>query len=182
MRNKFLIILFAAASVLVSCKKEKEETVVENKNVKKYFNVEIEAAASKSDNFAMYFSEDGTVDFKGGNAVWCGIKGGNAFETLTFALSEEKLPTHMRLDFGLKTDQDSVVVKNVKVDYYGNEYQFKGSDFFQYFIEDKQFSTKIDAAKGTVTFLKKDGTYKTPYYYPTQATIDNIKKITTIKQ
>jgi hypothetical protein len=79
----------------------------------------------------------------------------------------------------MKTDQDSVVVKNIKVGYYGNDYQFKGSDFFQYFIEDKQFNTKIDAAKGTITFLKKDGAYKTPYYYPTQATIDNIKKITT---
>lgn len=176
------MIVFAVSSVLVSCKKEKEETVVENKNVNKFFSVELEAAASKADNFAVYFSEDNTVDFKGTNAVWSGIKGGNQFETLTFALSEERIPTHIRLDFGLKADQDSVVVKNVKVSYYGNDYQFKGSDFFQYFIQDKQFNTKTDVAKGTITFLKKDGTYKTPYYYPTQATIDNIKKITTVKQ
>ncbi|TBX71228.1 hypothetical protein EZL74_01605 [Flavobacterium silvisoli] len=181
MRTKFLMIVFAVSSFLVSCKKEKEETVIENKNVNKFFSVELEAAASKADNFALYFSEDNTVDFKGTNAVWSGIKGGNQFETLTFALSEERIPTHIRLDFGLKADQDSVVVKNVKVSYYGNDYQFKGSDFFQYFIQDKQFSTKIDVAKGTITFLKKDGTYKTPYYYPTQATIDNIKKITTAK-
>lgn len=182
MKNKFLIVLCAVIATFTSCKNEKEVTKEENKNVKNFFNVEVEAMASKADNFAMYYSEDGTVNFKDVNAVWCGIKGGPEFEKVAFALSGEKMPTHIRLDFGLKTDQDSVVVRNIKVDYFGNDYQFKGSDFFKYFIEDKQFSTKTDPAKGTVTFYKKDGTYKTPYYYPTQATIDSIVKITTSKK
>ncbi|KGO89071.1 hypothetical protein [Flavobacterium suncheonense] len=182
MKNKFLIVLFAAVATLTSCKNEKEVSKEENKDVKKYFNVEIEASAAKSDNFAMYFSEDGTTNFKDINAVWAGIKGGPEFQKVTFNLSEEKMPTHIRLDFGLNNDQDSVVIKNVKVDYFGKDFQFKGSEFFKYFIEDKQFNTKIDAAKGTVTILKKDGVYKTPYYYPAQGSIDGIIKITSTKK
>ena len=127
----------------------------------------------------MYFSEDNTSNFKDINAVWHGIKGG-AEETVPFILTEEKIPTHIRLDFGLK-NQDSVVVKNIKVDYFGNTLEIKGSDFFNYFIKDEQFITKTDPAKGTLTILAKEGVYKTPYYYPTQLTIDKIKEITTKK-
>jgi hypothetical protein len=99
---------------------------------------------------------------------------------LKFALTEDKIPTHMRLDFGLK-NQDSVVIKSIKVDFYGNSYQFNGSDFFNYFIKNDQFVTKIDQAKGTMTILPNEGFYSTPYYYPTQLTIDKIKEITTNK-
>ena len=180
MKNKFLVLLVAAMTTLVSCgdkKDEKKEEVV--KNVNEFFSVEVEALASKTDDFAMYFSEDNTSNFKDVNAIWHGIKGG-ADEKISFVLSGEKVPTHSRLDFGLK-NQDSVVVKNIKVDFFGNNFQVKGSDFFTYFIKDEQFVTKTDPAKGTLTIFAKEGVYKTPYYYPTQLTIDKIKEITTKK-
>lgn len=179
MKNRFLILVFTSLTYLVSCNDKKEENKDESKAVNEFFSVEIEALASKSDDFAMYFSEDNTSNFKDVNAVWHGIKGG-ANEKVPFVLSGEKIPTHIRLDFGLK-NQDSVVVKNIKVDFFGNSFQVKGSDFFTYFIKDEQFVTKTDAAKGTLTILAKDGVYKTPYYYPTQLTIDKIKEITTKK-
>ena len=57
MKNKFLVLLVAAMTTLVSCgdkKDEKKEEVV--KNVNEFFRVEDEALASKTDDFAMYFS------------------------------------------------------------------------------------------------------------------------------
>lgn len=186
--KKIILISIVSISLLslVSCKKEQtnNENVdkIDQKEVaKQNFNVQVQASSSIQDDFALYFTEDGTVDFNGKNAVWSGIKGGNNSEIVNFELSEDIIPTHIRLDFGLKNNQDSVVVKNVKVNFYENSFEFIGSDFFKYFIEDKQFNTKIDVAKGTLTLLKKDGAYKTPYFYPTQLTIDNIKKITTNK-
>lgn len=176
MKCKFLILAIASLTVLFSCNGKKEDA----KPVNEFFSVEIEAIAAKSADFAMYFSEDGTTNFKDINAVWHGINGGKD-EKIVYTLSDEKIPTHIRLDFGLKQDQDSVVIKNIKVDYYGNTYQFKGSDFFNYFIKDEQFLTKTDAVNGTLTILAKDGVYKTPYYYPTQLTIDKLKEITTKK-
>ena len=179
MKDKFLILVMASLTALVSCNDKKEENKQESKSVNEFFSVEVEALASKADDFAMYFSEDNTSDFKDVNAVWHGIKGG-AEEKITYVLSEEKIPTHLRLDFGIK-NQDSVVIKNIKVDFFGNSFQIKGSDFFTYFIKDEQFVTKTDLAKGTLTILAKEGVYKTPYYYPTQLTIDKIKEITTKK-
>lgn len=180
MDKKYLILLVAVVSVLTSCNDKKETANEEDVNVKKFFNVEVEAIASKSDDFAMYFSEDGTSKFEDINAKWAGIKGGSQSQKVVFELTEDRVPTHFRLDFGLK-NQDSVVVKNIKVSYYKGTYEVKGSDFFNYFIKDDQFVTKVDPAKGTLTILPKDGVYKTPYYYPTQLTIDKVKEITTSK-
>jgi hypothetical protein len=181
----FLSITLVTFLSLVGCKNAKEtelESVETKKDYKKNFNIQIQASSSKQDDFALYFTEDNTIDFKGENAVWSGIKGGNLEETINFELTEDRVPTHIRLDFGLKADQDSVVVKNVNINYYENNFSFNGSEFFKYFIEDKQFISKVDSSKGTITFFQKDGTYKTPYFYPTQTTIDNIKKITTEKK
>jgi hypothetical protein len=179
MKNRFLILVLASLTTLVSCNGKKEENKEESKPVNEFFSVEVEALASKTDDFVMYYSEDNTSNFKDANAVWHGIKGG-VDEKVNFVLSGEKIPTHFRLDFGLK-NQDSVVVKNIKVDFFGNSFLVKGSDFFTYFIKDEQFLTKTDAAKGTLTILAKEGVYKTPYYYPTQLTIDKIREITTKK-
>lgn len=179
MRKIVLFSLFVIAAIsLVSCKNS-EEKKPESEAQKENFNVQITASASKKDDFALYYAEDNTVNFKGENAIWTGIKGGNIEETLKLELSEEKIPTHIRLDFGLNKDQDSVVIKKIKVSYYGNSYEFIGADFFKYFIDDKQFNTVVDTKLGTLTILKKDGVYKTPFFYPTQLTNDNIKKITT---
>ena len=179
MRKIVLFSLFVITSIsLVSCKNS-EEKKSESEAKKENFNVQITASTAKKDDFALYYTEDNTVNFKGENALWSGIKGGNLEEIIKFELTEEKIPTDIRLDFGLNKEQDSVVIKKVKVSYYGNSYEFIGADFFKYFIDDKQFNSVVDPKLGTLTILKKDGIYKTPYFYPTQLTIDNIKKITT---
>lgn len=179
MKVKVLSLLAVFTLFLSSCK-DKEATK-EGNGGNPFFSVDMQVTTKKTDNFCMYFSEDGTTNFKDNNAIWKGVNGGKEKEIVSFALTDEKIPTHIRLDFGLKQDQDSVVVKNIKVDYYGNTYEFKGSDFFNYFIKDEQFLTKIDSTKGTLTILAKEGVYKTPYYYPTQLTIDKIREITTKK-
>ncbi len=180
MKTKFIVIASLILTIFISCKndvKKDEEKIVQNK----FFFIELEASASKTDDFAMYYSEDGTSQFKDVNAVWHGVFGAHKTQKIRFNLTEEKVPTHIRLDFGLKQNQDSVVIKNIKLSYYDNSFEFKGSEFFNYFIKSDQFSTSINNELGTITMLKKDGVYKTPYYYPTGAMIEGLKKITTKK-
>jgi hypothetical protein len=170
-----------ALTVLVSCKKD-EKTAPETPKIQNdFFSVDVETSAKKTDSYALYYTEDGTNDFKDVNAVWAGVKGGQ-MQTIQFKLSEEIIPTHIRLDLGLKQDQDSVVVKNVKVNYYDNVFEFRGSDFFNYFQKNEQFSATVDPANGTLLVVQKDGVYKTPYFYPTSLMIESIKKITTAKK
>lgn len=182
MKKIILVTTVLSAVFLQSCKDKKDEKETpEQQNANRSFSVEVEAAAAKKDDFALYYTEDNSVNFQPSLALWGSIEGGNVKKTVKFELTPEKLPTDIRLDFGLNKAQDSVVISNVKVMYHENEYAFKGSDFFKYFAEEKTFNTKVDAAKGTITFYAKDGEYKTPFYYPTQLTIDSVKKITTGK-
>lgn len=172
--------------LFISCKNEnKEEQVIDSTKPKveilENFNVIIDASASKNDNFSMYFSEDGTGNFSEQNAVWRDVKGGGENQKILFDLTEEKIPTNIRLDFGLNKEQDSVVINSIKVNYYANSFEFKGSDFFLYFNKDEQFKYNINPSKGTLTLYKQDVEYKTPFFYPTQLTNDKVKEITTKK-
>lgn len=177
MKKRFSLLLLISIVTFFSCNEKKEDKKVASKQVNEFFSVDVDVLASKSDDFTLYYSEDNSSTFKDINAIWKGINGGK-FEIIEYVLSDDILPTHIRLDFGLKQNQDSVVVKNIKVNYYGNSFELKGSDFFDFFIKDEQFLTKTDQKNGTMTILAKEGVYKTPYYYPTQTTINKIKEIT----
>lgn len=185
MKTKTFIIALSFLTFFTACKNEKKEkatTITEDKQptVKQNFNVELDIKASKKDDFSLYYTEDNTIAFTGDMALWHGVVGGNTREKIVFDLSEEKIPTDIRLDFGMNKEQDSVEVYNVKITYYGNELSLNGSDFFKYFIESKDFKTAIDIQNGSLKIYKNGPEYKTPFFYPKQELIDAIKKLTTI--
>ncbi len=183
MKTKIFATVAIVALALVSCKKDGKSgsdaantpAVEEVKN----FRVELDVTAEKDDDFALYYTEDKTINFKGEQAVWSGIKGMKD-NKVTLNLGEEIVPTNVRLDFGIKKGeaQGDVTLSRVKMTYYAKSFEFKGSDFFKYFIENKDTQTKIDQAAGTITFLKNPASQATPFYYPHQLLIDEIAKIT----
>mgnify|MGYP000858746459 CR=1 FL=1 len=179
--KKILLLTLSLVSLLsVSCKDDKkagEDNAANAAPVKPNFFVEVDANAAKKDDFAVYFTEDGTNNFNGQNTVWHGINAGKT-ETVVFDLPEPVIPTNIRLDFGLNKEQDSVTVSRVKFSFLNNNLEIKGSQFFDYFIKDEQFKATTDPAKGTLTIVKNGPEYKTPYYYPRQELIDKIKEMT----
>lgn len=181
---KKIFVLCSLIFITFSCKNENNDTISnEEQDSKKNqnFSVELDVMASKKDDFALYYTEDNTINFTSEMALWHGVSGGDKRETIVFDLSEEKIPTDIRLDFGMNKEQESVTIYNVKLVYYGNEFAFKGSDFFKYFIESKDFKTELDMGEGSLTVLKNGPEYKTPFFYPNQALIDALKNITTQK-
>lgn len=179
MKKIILLALTVVSLVSVSCKDDKKAGTSDGDNapVKKNFYVEITAKASQKDDFAVYFTEDGTVDFKPESALWRGFTAGQN-ETLVYDFPADAVPTHIRIDLGMNKQQDSVVLSNLKVGYFGNVLEIKGSQFFDYFIKDEQFKTSVDAAKGTTTFIKQGAEYKTPYYYPRHELATKIQEMT----
>lgn len=178
--NICAIIILSVCSCKISEENNSESTIAEQEtSVKENFNIEITASSAKKDDFAVYFTEDKSIDFKSDFAVWTGIKGANESQTLYFELAKERIPTNIRLDFGLNKDQDSVTIKTVKVNYLTKSFQFNGNDFFTYFNKDKQFTSKINEGDKSITFYKSGAEYKTPYFYPTQLNNDKVKEITT---
>jgi len=182
MKTKFLIIAAVFSIAFTSCKKEAEAKTEAAPNVqaKENFSVEVDVIAEKDDDYALYYTEDGTIAFNGDHAVWHGAKGQPDPQQIVFNLSEEIIPTNIRLDFGLKkgADQGDVTLRNVKVTYYGKSFEFKGVDFLKYFIENKDVKTELNAANGTIKFLKNPSGTSVPFYYPTQLLVDEIAKIT----
>lgn len=183
MRRIFQIILVLIVVVnLVSCKTDKKEKRVETEeitnNKNEFFSAELSVVVLKDDNFTMYFTEDGSINFTGDNAVWSGVKGKNNSQNVKFILSGEKIPTNIRFDLGMNKDQQDVILESFKLDYYGKTFEAKGSDFLKYFIQNDSIKTEIDEVKGTIKFLRNSETYLTPFYYPHQLLLDEISKIT----
>lgn len=166
---------------LFSCKEKNEEQNNEDQQVVEEvtnpnFSVDVTAIASKKDAFALYFSEDNTVNFNQENVIWAEINQ-NELSNLNFEIKEERIPTHIRLDFGLNKEQDSVVIRKIKMSYLKNSFEFKGSDFFQYFNQDSIFKTAVNVSKGTLTIYKEGSEYKTPFFYPNEILVDKIREI-----
>lgn len=186
MKIKFFAILSVVALTVASCKDESKKvdkgTIATEESVKQNFNVEINAMVSAKDDFAVYFTEDGTNNFTANQAVWSGIAATGNIEKVNFELSEEIIPTLIRLDFGMNKQQGDVVIKNIRMSHNGKDFSFQGSDFFKYFIKTDEFKTEVNPADGTLIIVKGDGDYKTPYFYPTQLLIDEIAKITSFNK
>lgn len=181
---KKTLFLFAFVFTFLSCKNDKKEGQEGNepKEVKNYFYAEVDVEAAQKDDFALYYTEDNSVNFNGDLAEWRGTKGGNAKETITFKLREDKFPTNIRLDFGINKAQDSVKVYQVKIGYQDRSFTIPGAAFFTYFINnEKDFSASIDQKSGALKIVKKESTYNTPYFYPTEELNKKIKEITTGK-
>jgi hypothetical protein len=178
--KKLLLISFLSLSIL-SCKndeKKEEGNDKQMENVKQKFSVELDVIAPVEDNFTVYYTEDGTNTFTSDKAVWSGVKGQTTSQKVTLDLSEEIIPTNIRIDFGISKDQGDVVLEKFKLSYYGKSFEARGSDFLKYFVINSTIKTQIDEVKGTITFLKNPTQFYTPFYDPQVSIQEEIKKIT----
>lgn len=183
MKAKIFVATVLFAAIFVSCKDKEENKASETAApaepaVVNHFVVDMTVIAPQKDDFAVYYTEDGTNNFKGEQAVWSGTKPEAGSQTVTFHLPEEVVPTQIRFDFGMNKDQGDITLEKFKFTYYGKTFEAIGSDFFRYFLENKDIKTEVDPAKGTITFKRNPEKYMTPYFYPNQPLIDEIAKMT----
>lgn len=179
MKKSFLT-AFVAVVLLIACKNEEKEAIIVKDYVNPNFNVEIDTYIEHKDGFGLYFSEDNTVNFTSENVVWCDIEPKIHTAKAYFEIPEERLPTHIRLDFGFNKQQDSVVIKNIKLSYLKNSFEIKGSEFLNYFFENDQIKTKTDSIKNTFTIYKEGMEFKTPFYYPNENLVVKIRELTEV--
>ena len=177
MKTNFVILATIISLTFISCKNDKKEDVTKA-DEKQNFSIDLDVVATLDDNFSVYYTEDNTINFNGDKAVWRGVKGQSDTQKVTLDLKEEIIPTNIRIDFGINKDQGDVVLEKFKFSFYGKSFEAKGSEFFKYFIPNDSVKTEIDTKNGTVKFLKNPKKFFTPFYYPQQAVLDEIKKIT----
>lgn len=180
MKNSISLLVITLSLFFVSCKDEKKEPNAEKNEVVKndFFSVELEVVNTIEDNFAVYYTEDNTINFSSDKALWSGVKGQTISQKVLFKFPEELMPTDIRLDFGMKKEQKEVILENVKMDYLGNSFQFKGSEFLNYYRPNDSIKTEVDQAKGTIKFLQNPKRFNPIFFYPNEKLLEEISKIT----
>lgn len=182
MRSKISILLLLILGITVSCKNDKQAEGATAEGAKEAvnpnFNVELTIFASKADDLGMYFIEDNTAEFSSENVCWATVEGQKPDTNVKFEIPEGRIPTRIRLDFGHREQEDSVVVKNVKVNYLEKSLDIKGSEFFNYFGKDDKFKTRVDSVNGTITIYKTAPEFKTPFFYASDALDKKIAEFT----
>lgn len=179
MKSKIILILGIIFLSLTSCKENKKDEVTDEVKVdaKQNFSLDLDVICLKKDDFTLFYTEDKSISFTADKTAWRGVIASPLSQRVTMDLKGEIIPTNIRLDFGVNKDQEDIILEKFKISYYGKTFEAKGSEFFKYFIPNTFIKTEIDQVKGTVKFLKS-ASFSTPFFYPHQAIIDELIKIT----
>lgn len=170
MKTKILALLVLLTSLLVGCKEEKKVDdleIVQPIVVDEGFKVTLDVIAKVDDDFALYYTEDGTVNFFDTKPVWQGFKGNESVQQVTFNLPEDVIPTQLRLDFGMKQDQPNIKVEKITLQYKSKKREIIGAEIFKFFRADEN-QCKIDVSTNEIIANVNEGKRLTPSLYPHQ--------------
>lgn len=176
--KKFFVILIVFT--IFSCKDEKSidslEVVKPEAVIDNDFKITVNVIVKKDDDFCLFYTEDGTSDFKN-EPIWTGIKGSESVQPIVYTLPKEVFPTQLRLDFGLKKDQEDIVFKSIVLEYKGKNREISGSELVKFFRADEK-TCKFDASTGIIKAAVKDGVRVYPSLYPIEENLGaEIKKL-----
>jgi hypothetical protein len=177
---KKIVSILAFTILFLSCKEEKkvQEPAKQEEPKKEFFSVELDVTCPVKDDFVVYYTEDNTINFNEQNTYWNSVKGQPDLQKTVFNFKEEIIPTHIRLDFGINKEQKDIILEKFKLSFYGKSFKARGSDFLKYFAANDSIKTEVDEVKGTIKFIQNPKKYRTPFFYPQQTILDEIKKIT----
>lgn len=154
-----VVILFS----FVGCKKERETGIAGAEG--KHMQVMLEVVAEKDDNFSVYYTEDGSIDFSKEEPVWMPVQGSSKVQEVVFNLPEGKVPTQLRLDLGTNKQQEEVVLKKVSIIYFDQIFIVEDRDIFTFFMADHSKCT-VDIKTGTIKAITTNGVRQSPSLYP----------------
>jgi hypothetical protein len=180
MKTKLIFGLLILTTLFVGCKNEKSVDDLEvksNEVVDNTFKITLKAIVKKQDDFALFFTQDGSINFFAVKPMWQGVKASETEQDIVFTLPPDSYPTQIRFDLGLKADQGDVIIKGIKMTCKGKVFEANGPSFFTYFRAAEAQCT-ADASTGTVkSIVTKDGTRICPSLYPLEALKPELEKL-----
>lgn len=173
MKTKFIIAVLVLLGIFTGCKNEKSldslEVVKSEVAVDDSFKVTLGVIVKKDDNLSLFYTEDGSIDFKG-EPIWQGVKGNDGVQEVVYTLPEGVFPTQLRMDFGMNKDQEEMVLKSVLLEYKGNKKEFIGANLANFFRADENKCT-FNPSTGVIKAVVKDGVRQYPSLYPHEASL-----------
>lgn len=181
MKNKFLLLSFSCFfTIFFSCKNEtpidelevvKPEAVNVGTNI---FKVTLNVIVKKDDDFALFYTTDGTTDFKIA-PIWQAIKGNSDVQQIKYNLPQDIFPTQLRLDFGLKQNQEDIELKSVVLEYKDKKREISGAELAVFFRAD---NNKCSFDGTMIKAIVKAGVKESPSLYPQEAILGpELKKL-----
>ncbi len=167
MKIKFLASLLLLTVIFTGCKKEKsldDLPVVDNASVDTSFKVTLRLTATKEDDYALYYTEDGSTDFKSA-PIWNSGKGTTSEQDIEFTLPDGVYPTNLRLDFGIRKIQEVFDIKSITIQYKGKDQVFAGADIAKFFRANEGLCT-LDPSSGMLKAKMNGGKSESPSLYP----------------
>lgn len=166
MRNRILATIILMSTIFIGCKNDKsvdQLDVVTPEVVDNTFKVTVDVIVKKDDDFCFFYTDDSGPEFK--EPIWMGVKGSESAQKVVYAIPNENFPAEIRLDFGMKQDQEDVVLKSVLLEYNGKKREIVGPELGVYFRADENKCT-FDPATGVLKAVIKDGKKQSPSLYP----------------
>ncbi len=167
MKTKFFAFFLVTALILTGCKDEKSVDnleVVKPEIVDNTFKVILKVLVKKDDAFCLFYSEDGSTNFTS-EPIWTNVKGSASEQEVVYTMPEDVLPTQLRIDFGLKKDQEDIILKGVTLQYGDKKRDITGLEIANFFRPDVS-KCSFDATTGTIKAVVKDGERQSPSLYP----------------
>jgi len=173
------LIFILTALIVIGCKNDKTGNEEQPQQPtapagNEFFRITLDVIAKKDDAFHVFYTEDGGVDFVEENSVWVEFKGSDASQQLVFDLPKDRIPSQLRIDFGLK-DQGDIKINKLNMSYMGKETTISGQDFFKFF-RPNEGNTIIDIPAQTLK-AKPAEKFSGPSVYPTELLAPEIDKI-----
>jgi hypothetical protein len=166
---KFFKCLVIALTVFTySCKDTaKEEVKSQDADLSNVFVFSVECLVNKTDNFALFYTEDGSINF-GDKVMWKEVRGNETIQNVDFFLPKNVYPTQFRLDLGSSQEQDEVQIKSITFKYNEKKRTIKGLEMGAFFRADYT-KCSFDYNTGIVKTLTKDGKKLGFSLYPHEA-------------
>jgi len=172
MKTRIILAILLVAVIFTGCKNDKSVDsleVVTPEVVDNSFKVSLNVIVKKDDDFALFYTEDGTTNFTDA-PIWQGVKGNEGTQEVKYTLPDGVFPTELRLDFGLKKDQEDITLKSVTLEYKGKKKVIVGADLITFFRADDNKCT-FDPNTGVIKAIVKDGQKQSPSLYPQEANL-----------
>ncbi len=170
MKKSVLLLVLAISMTVGSCKKEQSADTAEpvaEAVVDKSFNVVLDVVIKQDDDIALFYTTDGSEDFSKVTPIWQGVKGSPTAQQITFKLPEGVKPTAVRMDFGLKENQEDIYFNKITFNHLGAERIIACPEMVDFFRADDS-KCSFDPATGLIKAKIVDGKRAVPSIYPQQ--------------
>lgn len=129
------------------------------------FKVILDVVAKEEDDFCLFYTTDGTIEFTENATVWQHVKGKPEQQQVVISLPEGVDPTQLRIDVGFNRKREDITLKGITFESNGKKKEIRGKELPLFFRADNSKCT-FDGKTGIIKAIVVNGQKQVPSLYP----------------